>query len=80
MNQTPKKIGAVGALRELPELPVIEPGGVDWLETPEGTIYSLSMDTQGENLQHIGLTREEFIVLKRHLATLRGQKPLERSA
>jgi hypothetical protein len=52
----------------------------DWLETPPDMDYSLDMGDQGDVLQHVILTREEFIVLKQRLATMRDREAMKRSA
>jgi hypothetical protein len=56
---------------------IAKPAKPDWLdETPRETEYLLLMnDGAGESQQEIDMTREEFIALKRHLATIRRKNP-----
>ena len=50
------------------------PEGVN--ETPLTTNYSLTMyGSDGDSIQHVDLTRKEYIQLKQHLAGLRGHVP-----
>jgi hypothetical protein len=42
--------------------------------------YSLEMIDQGDVLQYVPISRAEFIALKKHLATIRGQKPAKQAA
>ncbi len=44
-------------------------------ETPDEVEYRLDMFYQGEDLQSVELTREEFIALKLHLAKMRSLTP-----
>jgi hypothetical protein len=78
MKQIPAKTRVAVEPRELPAPKA--PWRDNWLETPPEMEYSLTMDDQGDVLQDINLTREEYVALKEHLATLRGQKPLKRTA
>ena len=53
-----------------------------WLEeTPEPLIYALMVvGSDGENVQEIKCTHQEFIDLKKHLAWMRGILPTEQQA
>jgi hypothetical protein len=46
----------------------------EWVEkTPDECTYNLTMfETRGGEIQNIDVTRDEYIALKRHLATMRG--------
>ena len=53
------------------------PATPEWVtETPHQEMYDLEMSegTSG-SVQHISLTRDEYIELKRHLAVMRGHMP-----
>ena len=46
----------------------------EWVkDTPDECAYDLTMfDSLGSSIQRIDLTRDEFLTLKQHLATMRG--------
>ena len=71
--QTTEETNANGA----PETPASPPEVPDWAtETPDEITYRIQMTEwctgNNEDIQTIGLTRSEFISLKRHLAKMRG--------
>jgi hypothetical protein len=56
-----------------PAPPVLETESPEWLETPDLGGYALiGEDSNGNRLQEVEVTREEYDHLKKHLAALRG--------
>ena len=62
-----------GAPETPPALAQAEPNYPEWADTPDlGGYYLIAEDADGDWLQDLKLTKEEYNSLKCHLAGLRG--------